>query len=346
MTQIDPVAEGTATSVETSSSDPRREASDQTVVIVAGADDKFALGLSVALFSAVRHLDPHRDAHVFVLDGGLSPSNRDRCRAALASLRPDIQVTVVDDDPERFANYNIHSVSRAAFLRLLIPEIVPERYRRVLYLDSDLVVSDDVSKLWRLPDEGKAFWAAHDEGVRGTDYVQQTLNFADVPADAPYFNSGVMLIDLPRWKAARVSERAQAILGEHSDRCINVDQDALNIVSVGNWSVLPPRWNFQVAGSQSWSAPPAPGETIGITHFINEKPWNPDTRCLRQATFDEALRASGWYTTQQFWRHRLRKQSTALKFWLRTSPALNLLRRVRRRIAREARRALSSARAS
>ena len=73
MTQIGPVAEGTATSVETSSSDPRREASDQTVVIVAGADDKFALGLTVALFSAVRCLDPLRDAHVFVLDGGLQP---------------------------------------------------------------------------------------------------------------------------------------------------------------------------------------------------------------------------------------------------------------------------------
>ena len=200
----------------------------------------------------------------------------------------------MDNDPEHFANYNIHWYSRAAFLRLLIPEIIPERYRRVLYLDSDLVVSDDVSKLWRLPDEGKAFWAAYDEGVRGTNYVQQTLNFADVPADAPYFNSGVMLIDLPRWKAARVSERAQAILGEHSDRCINVDQDALNIVSVGNWSVLPPRWNFQVAGSQSWSAPPARGETIGITHFINEKPWNPDTRLptpdnVRRGTAGERL---------------------------------------------------------
>jgi lipopolysaccharide biosynthesis glycosyltransferase len=71
-----------------------------------------------------------------------------------------------------------------------------------------------------------------------------------------------MLIDLPRWKAARLSEQAQAVLDEHSDRCINVDQDALNIVGVGNWSVLPPRWNFQVAGSRSWSVPPAPGETI------------------------------------------------------------------------------------
>ena len=346
MTQIDPAAEGTATPVETSSSDPRSEASDQTVVIVALADDKYALGLTVALFSAVRHLDPLRRAHVFVLDGGLSSSSRDRCRAALTSLRPDIEVTVVDDDPNRFANYNFHWYSRATCLRLRIPEVVPERYRRVLFLDSDLVVSDDVSKLWRLPDEGKAFWAAYDEGVRGTNYVQETLKFANVPADVPYFNAGVMLIDLPRWKAARLSERAQAVLDEHSDRCINVDNDALNIVGVGNWSVLPPRWNFQVAGSQFWSAPPKPGETIGITHFINEKPWNPDTRCLRQATFDEALRASGWYTTQQFWRHRLRKQSTALKFWLRTSPALNLLRRVRRRIAREARRALSSARAS
>jgi lipopolysaccharide biosynthesis glycosyltransferase len=228
-------------------------------------------------------------------------------------------------------------------LRLLIPEVIPERYRRVLYLDSDLVVSDDVSKLWDLPDEGKAFWAAYDEGVRSTTYVREILNFADVPPDAPYFNSGVLLIDLPRWKGARISERAQAILAEHSDRCINVDQDALNIVGVGKWSVLPPRWNFQIAGSQSWSAPPARGETIGITHFINDKPWNPDKLCLYQGTFDRALRASRWYTTLEFLRHQLRKRSTAVKSWLRTTPALSLMRRVRRRVVRAARRLLAGA---
>jgi hypothetical protein len=60
MTQIGPVGEGTGTSAESANSDLRREVLDQTVVIVAGADDKFALGLTVALFSAVRHLDPRR----------------------------------------------------------------------------------------------------------------------------------------------------------------------------------------------------------------------------------------------------------------------------------------------
>ena len=59
-------------------SNGEQDASDQSIVIVAGADDKFALGLTVALFSAVRHLDPRRNAHVFVLDGGLSARSYER----------------------------------------------------------------------------------------------------------------------------------------------------------------------------------------------------------------------------------------------------------------------------
>ena len=255
---------------------------------------------------------------------------------------PDAEVTFVDNDPTRFADYEAHWYSRAAYLRLLIPEVVPDRYRRVLYLDSDLVVGDDIAKLWALPDEGRAFWAALDEGVRGTDYVAETLGFSDIPADAPYFNSGVMLIDLPRWKAARVSERAQEVLERYSDRCINVDQDALNVVGVGQWSVLPPTWNFQVVGAKAWSpAPDDPDLPIGITHFINEKPWRPETRCLRQGSFDEALRASGWFTEPEFWRYRLRTRAREAEHWLRTAPTLRLVRGARRRVVRQARRVLA-----
>jgi lipopolysaccharide biosynthesis glycosyltransferase len=151
-----------------------------------------------------------------------------------------------------------------------------------------------------------------------------------------------MLIDLPRWKAARVSERAQAVLDEHNDRCVNVDQDALNIVGIGNWSVLPPRWNHQVVGRTVWSPQPAAGETVAITHFINEKPWNPETLCVGQATFDAALRESGWMAPQDYRRHRLHKNVTAAKTWLDETRSVRFARRVKRGVMRRARRVLAA----
>jgi hypothetical protein len=44
---------------------------DETIVIVAGADDRFAIGLTVAPSSALRHLDQSRRTQLYILDGGL-----------------------------------------------------------------------------------------------------------------------------------------------------------------------------------------------------------------------------------------------------------------------------------
>jgi lipopolysaccharide biosynthesis glycosyltransferase len=317
---------------------------EETIVLVAGADDRFALGLTVALSSALKHLDSSRRAHVFVLDGGISPAGLERCRGCLLAVRPDVEITVVENDPERFAAFNFHLYSRAAYLRLLIPEVVPARYARALYLDSDLVVQGDIAELWALPDEGKPFWAAFDEGVRGTDYVKETLFFADVPAGTPYFNSGVLLIDLPRWREQRISETAVAVLAEHSGHCINVDQDALNVVAIDKWSVLPPAWNTQVVGREAWRHPS--GQSPRIIHFINHKPWLRNVDCLYQREFNVALRASGWFSPVAYqahvWDRRTRLFLSKTRERARNASALQPILEVRRRWRRARRARLES----
>lgn len=298
--------------------DPSRAAPcADPVVIVAGADDRFAMGLTVALSSAVRHLDRARPGQVYVLDGGLSEDSRARCLRAILSARPDVVVTFVENDPARFSGYDVHRYSRAAYLRLMIPDIVPEGIGRVLYIDSDVVVTDDVGKLWDLPDDGCAFWVAHDDGVKGKGYFGTTLAFAGLPADTPYFNSGVMLMNLPRWREERISERAQALLAEHSDKCVNVDQDALNLVGVGRWSALSPRWNFQVEGARALSPALPAGESVAVTHYINEKPWNEGRICLRQDVFDKAVMASGWFSGAEKRQYRKVRGRVAKRAWLR-----------------------------
>ena len=48
----------------------------EPLVIVSAGDDRFAMPLAVALSSALRHLDPHRDALVFILDDGIDPAKQ------------------------------------------------------------------------------------------------------------------------------------------------------------------------------------------------------------------------------------------------------------------------------
>ena len=299
---------------------------EDTVVLVAGANDNFAIGLTVALCSALRRLDPRRPAHVFVLDGGFTPRSRDRCERCLRNARPDAAITFFDNDPARFAGLKDHGYTAAAYLRLLIPEVVPASYRWAIYLDSDVVVDGDLAELWTLRDENKAFWAALDAGAIGTSFVADALGFWNVSADTPYFNSGVMFIDLPRWRAARISERALQVLNDHSDKCLNADQDALNVVALDNWSVLPAAWNCQFSGMQTCSFDKGvPDGLPGITHFLGEKPWTPGTMCYRHDRFNAALRESGWYSRSEFLKFAARRSVRSTRFrigsWARRRPA-------------------------
>ena len=58
---------------------------------------------------------------------------------------------------------------------------------------------------------------------------------------APYFNSGVMIMDLAAFRKEGYGEKVLQCVTSHAYR--HHDQDGLNKVFMGNWSILPLRWN-------------------------------------------------------------------------------------------------------
>ncbi len=111
-----------------------------------------------------------------------------------------------------------------------------------MYLDADILVLDDLESLWETDLEGAVVGAVLD----GLDpkLKHGDPGFEEVPRVQDYFNSGVLLIDLGRWREERISERALELLINHPQSLFS-DQDALNIVCDGRWKKLDPRWNFQ-----------------------------------------------------------------------------------------------------
>ena len=110
------------------------------------ADDAYAMPTGVAALSLARNLDPDRSAEIFVIDGGISPENRSKIHQALSGF-PNVRLRWLDFDREKIAHLhgNIH-LSRSAYLRIFLPEILPAGLSRVLYLDSDMVITGDVEQ--------------------------------------------------------------------------------------------------------------------------------------------------------------------------------------------------------
>ncbi len=154
--------------------------------------------------------------------------------------------------------------------RLLIPAIYPGN-DPVLYLDSDLFVMADVADLYALADPESSVTAAQDfiltlkEGLGG-------FELPEIDLSAPYFNSGVLLIQPQGWREREIPRRAiEATLEYHRQRDRNppcFDQYGLNIACYQDWGQLPDEWNTPPEKLTSRSAPPK------ILHFAGKaKPY-------------------------------------------------------------------------
>ena len=76
-------------------------------------------------------------------------------------------------------------------------------------------------------------------GDRGLAYVRAVGS----RPQSPYFNSGVMVMDLVEWEVTRVGDRVLEIVDRRLLPVDFIDQDALNAVFVDQWHALDSTWN-------------------------------------------------------------------------------------------------------
>ena len=176
------------------------------------------------------------------------------------------------DDPDYLRLTPSH-LPRSTYLRLWAPRILAKHYRKAIYLDADMFI------------EGAGL-----SGVFGTDLgrraigavrdVQQWYRPRRNPAEfrnaglpsTPYFNAGMLLIDCARYEELRIMEKCLDIAKTQPGLVRHHDQSLLNIALKGDWTELPPIWNWQWSMKYplftDWTGP-------RIHHFIGEtKPWN------------------------------------------------------------------------
>ena len=275
--------------------------------------------LAVTLFSALDKLPAGTHANVYVIDGGVSPKKRVRLERVLNKPPVKLALHWVLPDPHLVQGLPRPMeayLSVAAYYRLLAPYLVPEA--RAIYLDSDMVVQADLLELWELDLQGKALAAVVNVGdlKLGSESVDiaceaQGLN----PAD-PYFNSGVLLMNLAKWRRCGLVETILDNIRQYEGVYKYADQDGLNAVLHGDWLELERRWNVQL-NHVGFKAEPIPVDHASVIHYtLRYKPWlwlalgaeRPHYR-----RFYKALRRSGWFSPAEYLGFRVQHALTVAK---------------------------------
>ncbi len=294
----------------------RRESTNE-VVLVCACDEQYAMPLTVMLYSAARRLSAGNHLSVYFLDGGLSEGSWTAIKESLIDL--PIDIFCIQPDYSLVENLaTSHHVTPAAYLRLLTAELMPPEVDRAIYIDADILVCDDLAKLWDTPLENRCYCAAAPDIAcpyvdarlgcpnfrRSNPYMaahRPIPNYRDLGLEpqSMYFNSGVMLMNLDLWRKDDVARKMLLCLDQNSKHVWCWDQYALNVVFHGRWQALPARWN---QGAHALEYPNCGYSPIdrdefrlmlrdpGIVHFTTEfKPWHYDWMHLRGELFFKTL---------------------------------------------------------
>lgn len=257
---------------------------DGRVVVACAADEGYAMPLAVMLASLSDRIDPARGASVYVLDGGLTSESRGRLARSLP--HDTVELHWVDVESSALECLPVWGrMSATTYTRLLLPMLLPSSIDRVIWLDCDLIVNADLSTLWSRPLKGHHVLAVQDMIVPYVSYPDgiATYEALGLERQAEYFNAGVMVVNLERWRSDDVPGRVLEYLHSYEQKVVYWDQEGLNAVLAGDWGALDPRWNQNagVAGRSFYRPGHLDGETYRrvvedpwIIHFSgNLKPW-------------------------------------------------------------------------
>lgn len=219
----------------------------EDVVVVFASNKYFAPYMSVALQSLVENASRERTYDVIVLTRDIVPSTIATLQRHLEAY-DNVHVGFLDAEVAlRGTRLPCHGHFRPeTFFRLLAPWLLPN-VGKAVYLDSDLVVLDDIAKLYDTNIEGYLLAATRDADMMGQicgydgtvePYLSQELGLAD---PTRYFQAGVVLLNLEAFRSIFAIADMLELSCQRMWRWL--DQDILNMLADGEYVQVPMRWN-------------------------------------------------------------------------------------------------------
>ncbi|CAK9178569.1 unnamed protein product [Ilex paraguariensis] len=184
--------------------------SDDAIHVAMTLDTAYIRGSMAAILSVLQHSTcPQNIVFHFVISAS---ANESQLRATIAASFPYLKFEVYSFDDAAVAGLISTSIRSALdcplnYARSYLANLLPLCVRKVVYLDSDLVLVDDIAKLAGIPlGDDKVLAAPEYCNANFTMYFTPTfwsnpsLSLTFVNRKTCYFNTGVMIIDLDRWR--------------------------------------------------------------------------------------------------------------------------------------------------
>lgn len=207
--------------------------------IVYAADNNFAPIMGVSIVSLFENNRDAEEINLTILDSGISSVTKDKINLICQkySRKSPRWVPAVNVEKKLSTSVNADRGSLSQYSRLFLTDVYSKEVKRVLYLDCDTLVVSDIKKLWNTNLGDNVIAALKDA------FSKQYRGNVNLPGNAIMFNSGVMLIDLDKWRQENIEGQLIEFIKSKNGKVQQGDQGALNAVLSAKTTVLAPQYN-------------------------------------------------------------------------------------------------------
>ncbi|PAE12567.1 hypothetical protein CHI02_09045 [Niallia circulans] len=245
--------------------------------IVYSVDNNYIQHFVASLTSLLENYLGESKINIVVIDGGIEVCKKKFLVELVDKYNATLSFEKINNEQLNGVNLKGH-IAEAAYYRLMIPDLFfDNNIEKVVYLDCDVIVRDDIRKLWDINIGDCVIGAIKLNEYNGYDKI-------DVPKDAHYFNSGVLVINLDKWRKEQITRKAFEYIKSYPEKLIAHDQSILNYLLYDKWYQINYKWNlrtqlfsldYKTAGFDNIESFEEVKDNPSIVHFTTaSKPWH------------------------------------------------------------------------
>lgn len=206
------------------------------------SSDKFASALGTSIASLLENNKEADNIDIFIVERDISSKNKEKLNDLVHTYNRSLFFIEMPDINQK-ENLGLKQIKENwlfdSYCRLFLDHILPEEISRVIYLDSDVLVANNVSELWDYDLQGKCVGAVKE--CIGPNY----FDLFGLNDNSVYCNSGVLLIDLNRWREKKCDRLVQQYVQSQNGYVFFMEQSVLNIALQDEIITLPAIFNVK-----------------------------------------------------------------------------------------------------
>lgn len=244
-------------------------------------DNNYPIFTMISINSIVQNNKSDCDYTFYIIEDNISQNNLKLMKDYFAKKNINVNFIHIDQniiDTKSDFTY-LPYITPISLARILLPDLLPQSVDKVLYLDGDTLVTIDLKEFYDIELEG--------DYLTGMIPNDCAYSYEGITKKNPnYYNSGVMLIDLKKWREQKVSKQLLDFMTvnkarfSHEDKNLNrnwsfifLDQDLINYVLDDKIKTVSFKYNQQYC-SGDFSNYEKLFYTNGVLHYLTAtKPW-------------------------------------------------------------------------